>query len=353
MTNALNAGNARNGGSLSSWDGLLGPDLTRVAGIGTKDYPISPSALETWGTCPYKFFLSRILGIASPPEEEEDEISAADTGSLVHKILERFVKEGGQTETDLLDLAEEEFAKAQASGITGYPLLWEMAKENIRAGLQNFLVAEAEWLPDPTGESSAEESFGEGSEIGEVRVSTDDLGEIWFRGKIDRIDRVGDEVRVRDFKTGKPEPYFDGARGRRADRTLSNGRAMQLPVYVAAARTKYTDPAVQITGSYCFPLADNNTHDVAPYTEDDWETFQVPLSAIVGAARRGLFPATPETAGDSDQERGNCTYCDFNRLCPTRRRQIWERKARRDAATVLPFNSLGGRAAIGADDNDE
>ena len=60
-------------------------------------------------------------------------------------------------------------------------------------------------------------------------VVIDDLGEIWFRGKIDRIDTVGGEVRVRDFKTGKPERYSDGARGRKADRTLANGRAMQLP----------------------------------------------------------------------------------------------------------------------------
>jgi hypothetical protein len=96
----------------------------------------------------------------------------------------------------------------------------------------------------------------------------------------------------------------------------------------------------------------NNTHGVAPHREDDWKEFYTPLFAIVDAARRGVFPATPETAGDSDQERGNCTYCDFNRLCPTRRRQVWERKAREDAATVLPFNSLGGRAAISADDND-
>ena len=351
MANALNARNARNGNVLSPWDGLLGPDITRVAGIGTKDYPISPSALETWATCPYKFFLSRILGIAAPPEEEEDEMSAADRGSLVHKILERFAMEGNQTETDLLDLAETEFAIAQERGITGYPLLWDMAKEDIWAGLQNFLAAEAEWLPDANGESIAEESFGEGSEIGEVSVAIEDLGEIWFRGKIDRIDLVADEVRVRDFKTGRPEPYFAGARGRRADRTLVNGRAMQLPVYVAAARTKYPDPTVHISGSYCFPLAENNTHDVAPYTEDDWREFHEPLSAIVDAARRGVFPATPDTAGDSDQERGNCTYCDFNRLCPTRRRQVWERKARGDAATVLPFNSLGGKAAIGADDH--
>ena len=352
MTSALNGRNARNANVLSPWDGRLGPDIPRVAAIGTRDYPVSPSALETWATCPYKFFLSRILGIAVPPEEEEDEMSALERGSLVHRILERFVREGKQTDTDLLELAEAEFAIAEGRGVTGYPLLWDIAKEDIRAGLQRFMAAETEWLKGTGAEASAEASFGGGTEIGEVSVAVDDLGEIWFRGKIDRIDRVGDEIRVRDFKTGKPDPYFDGARGRKADRTLVNGRAMQLPVYVAAARQKYPDPAVQISGSYCFPLADNNTHGVAPYSEDDWKEFHTPLFAIVGAARRGVFPATPETAGDSDQERGNCTYCDFNRLCPTRRRQIWERKAREDAATVLPFNSLGGRAAIGADDHD-
>ena len=352
MTSALKGRNARNGNVLSPWDGRLEPDIPRVAAIGTRDYPVSPSALETWATCPYKFFLNRILGIAAPPEEEKDEMSASERGSLVHKILERFVREGKQTDNDLLELAEAEFAIAEQRGVTGYPLLWDMAKEDIRAGLQSFMAAEAVWLAGAATESSAEDSFGRGTDIGEISVAIDDLGEIWFRGKIDRIDMVGDEVRVRDFKTGKPEPYFGGASGRKADRTLANGRAMQLPVYVAAARKKYPDLAVQISGSYCFPLADNNTHGVASYTEDDRQEFFTPLLAIVDAARRGIFPATPETAGDSDQERGNCTYCDFNRLCPTQRRQVWERKAREDAATVLQFNSLGGRAAINADDHD-
>ena len=117
--------------SLSPWDGQLEPDISKVAAIGTRDYPISPSALETWATCPYKFFLNRILGIAAPPEEEEDEMSASARGSLVHKILERFVREGNQTDADLLDLAETEFAVAEERGVTGYPLLWDMAKEDI------------------------------------------------------------------------------------------------------------------------------------------------------------------------------------------------------------------------------
>ena len=63
------------------------------------------------------------------------------------------------------------------------------------------MVAEAGWLAEAAIEASAEEGFGEGTEIGEVSITVDDLGEIWFRGKIDRIDVVGEEVRVRDFKT--------------------------------------------------------------------------------------------------------------------------------------------------------
>ena len=353
MIAALDARDARNGSALSPWDGRVELDIPRIAAIGTREYPVSPSALETWATCPHKFFLSRVLRLSGLPGEEEEDMSALERGVLVHRILERFVKEDKQTDADLLELAEEEFVIAERRGVTGYPLLWDLAKEDIRGRLRSFATQEAEWLAGVATEAGAEEGFGPGTDIGEVSVDVDVLGEVWFRGKIDRIDMMGDEARVRDFKTGKPEPYFDGARGRRATRTLANGRALQLPVYAAAARRKYPDDAVDIRASYCFPLADNNTHGVAPYTEANQKEFSATLVAIVDGARRGIFPATPETAGDSDQERGNCTYCEFNRLCPVRRRQVWERKGLSDGDTVQPFNSLGGNAAIGADDDED
>ena len=353
MTAALDARDARNGSALSPWDGRVELDIPGVVAIGTREYPVSPSALETWATCPHKFFLSRVLRLSALPGEEEEDMSALERGVLVHRILERFVKERRQTDADLLKLAEEEFVIAERRGVTGYPLLWDLAKEDIRARLRSFASQEAQWLAGVVTEAGAEEGFGPGTAIGEVSVSVDGLGEVWFRGKIDRIDVVGKEVRVRDFKTGKPEPYFDGARGRRATRTVTNGRALQLPIYAAAARRKYPNDAVDIAASYCFPLAENNTHGVAPYTEANQKEFSATLVAIVDGARRGIFPATPETAGDSDQERGNCTYCEFNRLCPTRRRQVWERKGLSDADTVQPFNSLGGNAAIGADDDED
>lgn len=327
---------------LTEWDGLVGGDFERLRGIGSEKRMLSPSQLETWATCPYRYFLGRVLGISGAVAEEEDEISPLERGSLVHKILERFVVEGGDSGERLLELAVAEFADAERRGITGYWLLWEMEKERIRERLENFYELEyapgTGWL-DGGAESSAEVSF-EGS------VHVPGLGDVWLRGKIDRVDVMADGgARVRDFKTGRPDSYRGSGQN---TQTVGNGRALQMPVYWEAARRLYPDADVEAT--YCFPLADRYTHDVQPYsgTDEQREAFHRALRGIVGSARAGAFPATPET-GDSLRYT-SCNFCDFNRLCPARRRQIWERKA--GDARARAFNELGGKAAIEGEGSD-
>ena len=338
VLNALQARNARLGETITQWDGRVDAGSRRIADIGAPDRPVSPSALETWAACPYRYFLNRVLGISPPPvADEAGEISALDRGVLVHRILEEFVNRELGTGEELLALADEEFGVVERMGITGYPLLWEIEKDAIRHSLQGFLTAEANWLGGAPSESRCEQSFED------VPMDVPGLGTVHFRGKIDRLDVLADEVRVRDFKTGLPRRYLTGSRGGQPDYTISNGRALQLPVYVAGARQLYPDAS--ITASYCFPLSDNTIFDSSPYHDDDGlAEFHETLSRILGAARAGVFPATPE-----DGDRGNCRYCDFNRLCPARRRQIWERKGRNDP-DVQPFNALGGRAALETDD---
>ena len=338
MRRALTARNARNGDSLTEWDGLVatGEEISRVANIGGQGNPISPSALETWANCPYMYFLSRVLSVSAPPEDEDDELSALDRGSMVHKILERFVKESDGSRIEaLLDLAEQEFADMESSGITGRYLLWEMQKEAIRSGLSNFLDAEKEWFGGNAPEiSNAEVDFDD------VGVDVDGLAEVRFRGKIDRLDIIGGEVRVRDFKTGSSNRYTSGDTAANAY-TVGNGRALQLPVYVAAARRDY--PNSDITASYCFPLADKPVYNARKYNDEQQDVFHTTLRNILGAARNGIFPATP----DGEGQFSNCHWCDFNNLCPTRRRQIWERKGHDPKAQ--PFNQLGGQSAISDD----
>ena len=339
MRRALTARNARNGDSLTEWDGLVASDdkeSSRVANIGGRGNPISPSALETWANCPYMYFLSRVLSVSAPPEDEDDELSALDRGSMVHKILERFVKESDGSRIEaLLDFAEQEFANMESSGITGRYLLWEMQKEAIRSGLSNFLDAEKEWFGGNAPEiANAEVDFDD------VGVDVDGLAEVRFRGKIDRLDIIGGEVRVRDFKTGSSRRYTSGDTAANAY-TVGNGRALQLPVYVAAARRDY--PNSDITASYCFPLAEKPVYNARNYNDEQQDVFHTTLRNILGAARNGIFPATP----DGEGQFSNCHWCDFNNLCPTRRRQIWERKGHDPKAQ--PFNQLGGQSAISDD----
>ena len=345
--NALEARAARFSNELTAWDGRVVPVIGRISELGGRENPISPSALESWSTCPYRFFLGRVLGLSSPVEIDEAEISNLERGLLVHRILERFVVENGSTEDDLLALAHEEFDAAAERGVTGYHLLWDIEKQKILAALRTFFAKERQWLGEAEIQSDAEVVFGEGSDVGEVIVTVEGLGEVSFRGKMDRMDVVRDEVKVRDFKTGKPEPYFDGEQGRKADRTVANGRALQLPVYFEAAQSMHPDKRIE--ASYCFPLQEKYSHDVAPYTEESREEFHTALGVILGMAREGIFPATPEQS--DDEWGGNCKYCDFKGLCPTRRRQYWERKGRH-APELQPFNRLQGPAAVTDEEND-
>ena len=123
---------------------------------------------------------------------------------------------------------------------------------------------------------------------------------------------------------------------------------MQLPVYLEAAQVMY--PGKPVSASYCFPLDDRYVHDVGAYTGEDRERFRESLGLIMGMVRQGVFPATPEQS-DGDEWGGNCNYCDFKKLCPARKRQVWERKGRLDPRAA-PFNRLGNRASM-ADDEDE
>lgn len=341
MVRALEARDAKFSRALTEWDGLVGGDFERLRAIGSEERMLSPSQLETWATCPYRYFLGRVLGISGAVAEEEDEISPLERGSLVHKILERFVVEGGDSGERLLELAAAEFADAERRGITGYWLLWEMEKERIRERLENFY--ELEYAPGTGWLTKRVESR---AQVSRAEVSFEEtlvvrgLGDVWLRGKIDRVDVMADGgARVRDFKTGKPDNYRGGGQNAL---TVGNGRALQMPVYWEAARRLYPDADVEAT--YCFPLADRYTHDVQPYsgTDEQREAFHMALRRIVGSARAGAFPATPET-GDSLRYT-SCNFCDFNRLCPARRRQIWERKA--GDASARAFNELGGKAAI-------
>ena len=72
------------------FDGVVGPELVEEANVLGQD--LSATSMADYATCPYRFFLRKVLGIRSLDEPEDTlEIAPKSKGTLVHRILERLV----------------------------------------------------------------------------------------------------------------------------------------------------------------------------------------------------------------------------------------------------------------------
>ena len=81
-------------GTLGPHDGALSPELRPLlAAHEALTAPLAPSRIEEYAHCPQKFFLGRILRLRHDDEPERVlQITALERGTLVHAILERFMR---------------------------------------------------------------------------------------------------------------------------------------------------------------------------------------------------------------------------------------------------------------------
>ena len=342
LTRALEMQRARNAAPLTPWDGDLSSASSPAGHIGLSNSEVfSPTRLQTWATCPFRYFLSNVLGIAAPEQPEEvATISSMERGSLLHSILERFIRTAQQQRaipasdqpwTDdhrrqLIEIAEQAFQEAEQRGVTGKPLLWELAKNKMLSDLERFLKEDAK-LRRKHGVSphAVECAFGfpedeHPTPLDTVEWSSDKTGTLRFRGKIDRIDlsSSGDTGLVLDYKSGKTDYYKNMDKD-----PVQRGKRLQLPVYGLAARQLLGD-GVNVLVAYWFVTEDGKFVTRPPRKpgalDEMLDAFAPVVGTIAEGIGAGLFPANPGNEGN------NCRNCDFKNLCPTRREWHWRRK---------------------------
>lgn len=345
LARSLRMERAREAGPLTIWDGDLSAESRSSKRIGLSDGEVfSPTRLETWATCPYRYFLSNVLGIAALEEPEEvASISPLERGSLIHRILERFIREAQEQGTlprpdqpwsddhlqRLTAISGEEFRNAEERGTTGKPLLWEIARTEILGDLHMFLEEDFEMRQTyEVSPHSLELAFEtplhehqDASADTPVEWSSRETGPLRFRGVIDRIDvsPSGEAALVIDYKTGRMDEYTNMDR-----EPVRRGTRLQLPVYGLAARQLFGD-SITIRAAYWFVSARErfSTRPGKPKTIDEMlKPFTASVKVITDGIHNGLFPANP---GKSN---AHCRYCDFTSLCPTltRRKKYWDRK---------------------------
>jgi RecB family exonuclease len=334
----------RTGWSFS--DGLIDPDDETMATlarhkIGARAY--SPTALESFAVCPYRFLLQAIHQL-KPREEIEalDVLDPLTRGALIHEIQFRLLstlRSANQLplNPDRLERAFEYLDAAVTGVATEYrerlapaiTRVWEDAIEAIRLDLREWLrrvAAEAqEWTP-----VHFELSFGlpqhlrPDADPASVPESARVLDRALLRGSIDLIERRADgTLRVTDHKTGKVR-VEEGA-------IVGGGRVLQPVLYALVAERLFNKPVESGRLFYCTADGEFTERWIALDTASRTHA-QTVLEVIGRAIDQGFLPAAPI--------RDACNRCDYRVVCGPHETVRISRKRRERLAELAALRDL-------------
>ncbi|MFZ5862282.1 MAG: PD-(D/E)XK nuclease family protein [Nitrospirota bacterium] len=289
--------------TLSAFDGDVGPPLEWL--VGQREAGYSATGLATYTTCPWQFFVAKVLGVVQPADAEANaEPTARDWGVLAHEAVARAARDSA---SDINAIWREVCARyARRAGI-GYPLAWDLAVERIGRVVARVAADDATERAR-TGYAVIETEVALRGELGADPA-------VPIQGRLDRIDQAPDKgLRVVDWK-------FRAARGanRRSDLAAAalRGRGLQPPIYEALAQRYALTHLGRTTGNteavvYEVGLNERDAGiDRAPYAPDPDARTRIlgTVRALVDGIEQGVFPMNPDT---------HCAWCDVAASCRLR-----------------------------------
>lgn len=342
-------------------DGVVDPDAFVLDALdshrlGKRSY--SPTALQHFAACPYRFLLSAVHRLR--PREEAawlEQLDPLTRGSLFHEVQFELYRELEEREllpmreddlSALLDLADrvldrvaERYAEELAPAI---PRVWTSEIEGLRTDLRgwiNAVVTAAEpWRPvyfeysfglggevEPEAEEEIEAQqipLGFDGGVGESAAGTDIASEDrlrsrglgpWIegltrdavvldgkrlRGAIDLVEVHGERgtLRVTDHKTGAAPP------SRRL--VVGGGEKLQPMLYALAAEDLLGERAESGRLFFCTRKGRYETQEVA-ISDESREAVSLALQVVDRSLRDGFLPAAPRP--------GACRFCDYHSVC--------------------------------------
>jgi CRISPR/Cas system-associated exonuclease Cas4 (RecB family) len=301
-------------------DGLVDPEGRARTAIGrhalaARSY--SPTALQNFAACPYKFLLHAIHRL-SPRESPEaiEEMDPLQRGSLVHEtlfeLLETLREEGLlpvreanlSRARDLLDEALNRVAARFREELSpAIERVWEDGIASVRADLREFLrrsVLDAAFTP-----WRFELSFGLRERDKRDPTSSDepvvlDAG-IRLRGSIDLVEQSEyGALRATDYKTGK-------VRAKQGATVIGGGEVLQPVLYALTLEKLFPGARVESGRLYYCTSAGGFEEVVIPLDAEAREAVADLARVVGGALSEGFFPAAPAP--------GACTYCEYRPVC--------------------------------------
>ena len=312
--------------------------------LGLRSY--SPTALQNYAKCPYRFFLQAIHGLA-PREAPEaiDELDPLQRGSLIHEVqfnlFARLRADGllpvrptnlVQAQQSLDVVIAEVAARYRDDLAPAIDRVWEDGVASIRADLREWLRRASE---DDSGYVPWRFELSFGLEHRSERRQADpqsvpgavdlDCG-IQLRGSIDLVERHPSGLaRITDHKTGKADA--------RRSQLIDGGKSLQPLFYALAAEKLFAGQAKVTAGRLYFCTSVGGFAErVVPLDESGRAAAAQIAEAIGDAVARPFLPASPD--------KGQCDLCDFRAVCGPYEERRSARKPQGNLERLLALRAL-------------
>jgi ATP-dependent helicase/nuclease subunit B len=361
---------------LGAYDGMTGP--LEPFWVWLKSHGVSPTALQEYATCPFRYFAKQVLRLEPLviPDIEE-QIGPIELGVLAHGILrlclQKLREQGYFTQPSrstvelsvvLEEAARRVFDRFAGAHPVGFPLVWDLHRENLVGFLHDVLRDDLAELSAAGWEPVLFEEPMNGTV--EVAGASGESGTESFPvvGRLDRVDWSASRnaYRIIDYKfkvSREPETL---------DKNLAlgavRGLRFQPPLYLAIARAgvparlkqEGAEAASACAEVWFYYLASRWEHrdgqalTRASFPGDAWSSgLRGPLERVVSYVIEGIKSGRFFIYSD-----GYCDRCDYRLICrKTHQPTSW--RARSDRALVKPHREIrraqvsGSRAESRAD----
>ncbi len=300
-------------------DGLVDPDAAALAALGKHQLSkrsYSPTALQNFAACPYRFFLQAVHRLE--PREEPEAIETLDPltrGGLFAEVQYEILS--ALRELDVLPVTTDDLE--DASGLLDERLdevaarwhedlapaierVWRDGIDGIRADLREWMRRAAEdpehWRPEwfELGFGLHDRTQADPHSSAEpVAIE----GGLSLRGSIDLLERdPSGRIRVTDHKTGKV----------RAEKNfvIGGGKTLQ-PVFYALAAEQVLREKIYAGRLYYCTAAGGYEERVVEINDEARKAARDFVATIRESLEAGFLPAAPD-----DRE---CDWCDYKRVC--------------------------------------
>ena len=280
---------------------------------------LSPTSIGVYVRCPLQFYWKNIEKIEDKSLDEEIQVNVV--GSIIHGTLDYFYRYFGK-EIISLELFDEMYKKhfkecynkslsdnGFKNGLpeTGFNYLNETVIDSM---LRNFVKYEREFLVAGNKMSIID------TEI-ELEKEIEYQGyKVVLHGFADRIDKVNDEIRVIDYKTGKVNPYDVKINDKVVGITGMAEKAIQLLVYKylylkehSEISEKHIKPEIvgfQKLSHGLYNLEISEEHELSKSFEETCDTYFKEFLAEI-------FNKDIPFSQTADVK--SCSFCDFKNIC--------------------------------------